>query len=360
MKTKAICHGVACDSSVGERPRYYARQLITADEMTLEQEYFRSKLRLHNRFLHGWGVVCGAEVCPVPTTDKKTSGGYEAWKVIVKPGYALDCCGNEINIDCCRIVDLRTEGVTVMTGDPCVQEQDPLYVAVKYKAMMTRPVRVQPVGCGCDDNACEYSRWRDGYEISIITYCPDSHSNPPNAEDLMKCDIPKCPECSDDAWVVLAKVEVDENGKIKQIDNCVCRRMVKSFANFWWKCTPNLPEITDVTPETVEPGQQNVEVTITGDKFVNGLQVDFGQGIRVTHVDVKSRSEITVTINVANNVATGPHTVTVINPDCSTATKADAFSINKTPSLPPPAETPSREEPSRRPRRGGREARRPE
>ncbi|PYV22134.1 MAG: hypothetical protein DMG27_18945 [Acidobacteria bacterium] len=45
-----------CDTSIAERPRYFPRQLITPDDVTLEQDYFRNKLRRHNRLLHGWGV----------------------------------------------------------------------------------------------------------------------------------------------------------------------------------------------------------------------------------------------------------------------------------------------------------------
>ena len=169
MKTNTVCRDVPCDQVVAERPRYYARQLITPDDLTLEQEYFRSKLRMHNRMLHGWGVVCGALVCLVPkaasskngngtskngsdtTTDAET---FEPWKVMVKPGYILGPYGDEINIDCTRVVDLRSRGVAGVTGEPCAEASDPwcsdvfesrdadkLYIAVRYKEVQTRPVR---------------------------------------------------------------------------------------------------------------------------------------------------------------------------------------------------------------------------
>ena len=54
--------------STTERVRYFARQLLTADDLTQEQEYLRGRMRRHNLFLHGWGVVCGAEV-RATTTD---------------------------------------------------------------------------------------------------------------------------------------------------------------------------------------------------------------------------------------------------------------------------------------------------
>jgi hypothetical protein len=148
------------------------------------------------------------------------------------------------------MVDLRTHGVSGVTGEPCVDTPDPwcsevfeprqeteLYVAVKYKETQARPVRVQPVGCGCDDTRCENSRWRDGYEIRILTKCPQSHSNPPELGTLFHGQIPPCPPCPDDPWVVLAKVELEGEGKIKKIDNCVCRRLVGALGHFWWQCT---------------------------------------------------------------------------------------------------------------------------
>lgn len=258
-----------CDYSVVERPRYYARQLITPDDMTLEQEYFRDKLRRHNRLLHGWGVVCGALVCTVPRAGAGAQAESEPWLVRVQPGYVLGPYGDEIILDCTRTVDLRTGGVTGVTGEPCVDAPDPwcaevfeprdtgdLYVAVKYKEIKTRPVRVQPVGCGCDDTACEYSRWRDGYEICVLPDCPDTHVNPPDREAVIPSEnkLPPCPPCPDEPWVVLARVTVGAEGRIEGIDNCACRRMVVSFGHFWWGCRDE-PEAPSPEPRPAEPEQ---------------------------------------------------------------------------------------------------------
>lgn len=247
MYNKSTCHDAPCDQSVAERPRYYARQLITADDLTLEQDYFRSKLRLHNRLLHGWGVVCGAEVSSVP---KVNSMEKEPWLVLVKPGYILGPYGDEIYIDCEHTVDLRRGSLVGVTGEPCGEVVDPwcneiyeprdngkLYVAVKYKQVATRPVRVQPIGCGCDDTSCENSRWRDGYEIRILNAWPDCGATPPNLDNLFKGPIPQCAPCPDEPWVVLAEVTVETDGKITKIDTCACRRLAASFMNVWWACT---------------------------------------------------------------------------------------------------------------------------
>jgi hypothetical protein len=69
-----------------DRTRFFAGQLLTEADLNNEQSYWLAKGRLHNRFLHGWGVVCGLQV---------VCGDCDGW-VTVKTGYALDPCGNDI------------------------------------------------------------------------------------------------------------------------------------------------------------------------------------------------------------------------------------------------------------------------
>ena len=119
--TSSCCGGTSsstspCATSIVELPRYYPRQLITPDDLTLEQNYFRDRMRRHNRLLHGWGVVCGALVCPVPITNDDGTTSYAPWQVQVQPGYVLGPYGDEILLDCKRTVDLRTQGVSGVSG----------------------------------------------------------------------------------------------------------------------------------------------------------------------------------------------------------------------------------------------------
>jgi hypothetical protein len=209
-----------------DRVRYFPRQLLTADDMRVEQEYFREKARRHNRYLHGWGVVCGCAVEPVP--DAKT------WTVRVCPGYAVGPQGDEILIDDCRDVDLKLGA----TPEPCSvrwpcpplgdmpkegkDRMTTVYLAVRYAECLTRPTRVHPAGCGCDESSCEYSRIRDSYEIKLLWQLPDSHVSAAK-DDQAWCDVvhnmpkaklarshtfpvPPCPECVLEPWVVLATV----------------------------------------------------------------------------------------------------------------------------------------------------------
>lgn len=226
-----------------ERPRFFPRQLITPDDLTLGQDYFRDRLRRMNRYLHGWGVVCGARV----------EASTQAWRVVVQPGYLLGPQGDEIMIERDVCFDLRTRCVSAVSGDACddiaidplcpdrtVSTRDPgapLFVAVRYRQVAARPVRVQPVGCGCDDTGCEFSRWQDGYELCVLDACPESHASPPSMAQFTEPGaIPDCPPCPTDPWVVLAKVTVDEQGKVSAPDNCACRRQLRTTGPYWWNC----------------------------------------------------------------------------------------------------------------------------
>jgi hypothetical protein len=69
------------------RPRFFSGQLLTPEDLELQQQYFREKLKRHNRSLHGFGIVYGLKV--------KTNSG----QIVVEPGLALDCEGNELAIE---------------------------------------------------------------------------------------------------------------------------------------------------------------------------------------------------------------------------------------------------------------------
>ncbi len=71
-----VCGGLECLC----RPRFFAGQLLTEDDLNRLERYVIDKNRLHNRYLFGSGVACGLEV--VCTVCDDGSRG----KVVVKPG----------------------------------------------------------------------------------------------------------------------------------------------------------------------------------------------------------------------------------------------------------------------------------
>jgi hypothetical protein len=77
-----VCRGLECLC----RPRFFAGQLLTEEDLNRLDHYIVEKNKLHNRYLHGWGVVCGLEVLCHPCEGQVT----------VKSGYALSPCGDDI------------------------------------------------------------------------------------------------------------------------------------------------------------------------------------------------------------------------------------------------------------------------
>jgi len=379
MKSATMCQEIPCERSIAERPRYFARQLITPDDLNLEQEYFRSKQRWHNRMLHGWGVVCGAQVCMAPKS-KPNGTSFEPWKVRVKPGYVLGPYGDEIIIDCVRTVDLRTRGVTGITGEPCVDAVDPwctevfqqsdnagkLYVAVKYKEVAARPVRVQPAGCGCDDSSCENSRLVDGYEIGVLTECPDSHQGPPDIEDLTRGPIPDCPVCPDEPWVVLAEVDLEADGTITKIDNCVCRRMVLSLAREWWQCSESdashdskdAIRVVAVDSSAKLVSGTRPTLTLKGENLDKVESIKFGEGVSLVNMKA-SPAAIEAVINIDAQAKPGPRTIVLIDKEGNAIELANKIAIEgekattPTPGTPVKPVKPAPAKPARGPRRKG-------
>lgn len=165
-----------CDHPL-ERVRYFSRQLLSADDMTVEQEYFRQKLRRHNRYLHGFGVACGLTVEAAPDAE-------HPWQVRICPGYAVAPQGDEILVPAATLYDLATGAARDEPCAPCPCPPVPnlerearqiVFLGVKYSECSTRPVRLHPSGCGCDDCACDYSRVRDDFCLATLFEMPDCY-----------------------------------------------------------------------------------------------------------------------------------------------------------------------------------------
>ncbi|HEV7684273.1 MAG TPA: hypothetical protein VGO68_19325 [Pyrinomonadaceae bacterium] len=99
------------------RPHFFNGRLLTAADLDLEQQYHREKSKLHNRSLHGFGIVSGLKV------------SVDAGQIVVEPGIALDCEGNEILIAALQTV-----------APPVAAECQANYVNLRYAEENTDPV----------------------------------------------------------------------------------------------------------------------------------------------------------------------------------------------------------------------------
>jgi hypothetical protein len=185
------CGGTcSCGGSAGQafaRPRFFAGQLLTEDDLDLLATYVVEKNRLHNRSFFGEGVVCGLAV-----TCDPCGGG----KVTVQPGHALDCCGNDILLTCAQSLDInalvrrlrieRNGGVDC--GDPCTAANNAPVKAtgtvagtqapapstggdyclyVRYAEQMTDAVSPYSTDDPCGSQACEPTRIREGFSFEL-------------------------------------------------------------------------------------------------------------------------------------------------------------------------------------------------
>jgi hypothetical protein len=196
------CTGLECL----DRTRFFAGQLLTESDLNNEQSYWLAKNRLHNRYLHGWGVVCGLQV---------VCAECDGW-VTVKTGYAIDPCGNDIIVcedqpfnviqaiqACCAPPKSANCSPLRYTPSPTCQDHIQTWcVTIEYQeqpSRMVTPLRqVTPKGeacrcadpcqttpgttaqpCGCNtpqlqtptpatNGSCEPTRIVEGFKICVV------------------------------------------------------------------------------------------------------------------------------------------------------------------------------------------------
>ena len=147
------------------RPRFFAGQVLNADDLNRLDAYIRAKNRLHNRQLHGWGVVNGLEVMCNPCGDG----------VAVGCGYALSPCGDDIvvcdavTVPVCDLIR-RCKDAEAKRG-PCAPFQHPQVagcdaaeeewiLAIRYAEKPQRGVKPlyaptqADCGCSCGKARC--------------------------------------------------------------------------------------------------------------------------------------------------------------------------------------------------------------
>ncbi len=267
MTQHQVLEGCLSDMHMLERVKYFPRQLLTADDMEADQAFVRDKLRRHNFYMHGWGTVCGLEVSAADSEEFP-------WQVKIGKGYALGPYGHEIYISEPVILDLALCGPGSVT-DPCDPDfvrtpgsatGEQLFIAIKYAECLAKPVRAMPTDCACEEEACEYSRIRDSFQIECLTELPPSHEPPPGT---MLCDLvegkqlPACPPCPAEPWVVLAQVNLPTSPSVSiensNIDNFNFRRQIFStgvLQEQLIRCCCKSPQPKPAKVLTIQPGNE--------------------------------------------------------------------------------------------------------
>jgi hypothetical protein len=257
---------------VFDRLQYFYGQLLGARDFQVEQDYFREKLKLHNRCLHGYGVVCGLTVgvvprpeeCP-PEDDAREDDKYSGTApplLSIAPGLALDCEGNELVVrrplrfDPWKLLEpserrrLEDDDEETLWVSLCFHEQP---------VEPTRPVLTDPCGAV---GACTFGKLRDSVRVRVTLDRP---------EEDERCDT-CCSPCGECCLLLAAargyrRTEPLDEG---DVDNSVRREI-----------GPHAPAaIAGVSWSHGGTYELDQAEEILGTREGDGLEIRFTRGIR--------------------------------------------------------------------------------
>jgi hypothetical protein len=167
------------------QPRFFPGQLLTEDDLQAIVRYTVGKRRLTNHFLHGDGVVCGLVV---HCAGKGAVG--------VTPGYALDCCGNDIVVECPEVIDVNALAAQLPSGASCVDPCEAklgsrtYYLVVEYVETPSDPTAPYQTDDCSTATGCEFARMQEGYRFALRCDPP-----PADGEDVIE-RAKRCVEAS--------------------------------------------------------------------------------------------------------------------------------------------------------------------
>ncbi|NEO40245.1 MAG: hypothetical protein F6J90_29430 [Moorea sp. SIOASIH] len=172
-----------------QRPNYFTAQFLVEEDFNDEQAYHRDMRLRHNRFLHEWGVVEGLEVTKVG--DKR---------IAVSEGMAIDKDGREIivlpNSPVPKTINL--DGLPLNTT---------IEITIIYHEIKDKPYRL--------GNETKYTRTTERPKFIIYGGKQREHCD----DDEVEVRTGSAP--TDDNVIILARVTLDNNGFIDQVDNSV-------------------------------------------------------------------------------------------------------------------------------------------
>lgn len=148
-----------CGSPPQERLNYFTGQFLAERDFRDEQKYWLGKHRQHNRYLHGWGTVCGLRVVPHPTPECQDRF------VIIEPGLALDCCGREILVREKVYVDVPK--LLALSANEADSKGQHLLFSLCYDECKTEVVPALYSECGCEEARCEASRVHESFKVKV-------------------------------------------------------------------------------------------------------------------------------------------------------------------------------------------------
>ena len=126
--------------SGARRPRFFSGRLLTADDLSEEQNYHLATHRRHLRTLHGSGIVHALGV--IDDTDSGT--------LAIEPGLAIDAHGREIALAERALIAIPPESA------------GPAWIVLEYAERLVDPVPVPTT-----DGTTEPSRIEEGCRVVV-------------------------------------------------------------------------------------------------------------------------------------------------------------------------------------------------
>jgi hypothetical protein len=159
----------SCEPQTPLRNHYFFGKLMDVPDFDVEQQYVIEKFKRHHQRLHGSGVICGLELAAHPNPECRSR------YLLVKPGAALDCCGNEVLVLHEETLDLQSFPALAGLFATDDGEEHRLQFCVRYQECPTEEVPVLYDECGCDDTRCAPNRILESYRFDVLldTDLPD-------------------------------------------------------------------------------------------------------------------------------------------------------------------------------------------
>ena len=170
MADKDISTCLPCGLHTPKRSLYTDGALLTARDFQAEQDYHRGHRQMHNAMLHGTGSVCGLKIIEHPTP------GCRRDHLVIEPGLALDCCGQEIVVETRSLIDVAK----LLDEDPdlVARLDGSRHLAVGIRRCDTGADPIPTILPSCDaPDGLQFSRVCEGFEI-VLSSVTDADAQP--------------------------------------------------------------------------------------------------------------------------------------------------------------------------------------
>lgn len=149
------------------RNNYFDGRLLVTRDFVAEQDYHRGHRQVHNALLHGTGTVCGMKLIQHPSPDCQREF------VVVEPGLALDCCGQEIMVPERILIRVREMIEADDTLHAALDGKNHLFIGIKRCDQGAEPMPVILSGCDGEGGVSEYGRIAEGFDFVVFARAPE-------------------------------------------------------------------------------------------------------------------------------------------------------------------------------------------